>query len=349
MAASFRWRRLNLAAWLVVTIVLAAVAAPIVAPHRADTAFPRLLNAPPTRVHLLDATGRIRRPFIYPWVLVNQLEQRYEPDLSRPTALRWLSGGHFVESSDEADVPLLLLGTDSFGRDVLARLLHGARVSLAVSAMAAVLAALLGVIAGGVAGYCGGRVDEVLMRGSEIILVLPAMYLPLALRSVLPLVLPSGAVFGLLVSIFAVLGAPVVARGVRAIVAAERRLDYAAAATSLGASHVRLLALHLLPAATGFVLTQLTLLTPAFIVAEATLSYVGLGFPDSVASWGAMLQEGTSVRALSDFPWQLSPALAMFLLVLGLNALFQRGSPVGVLQWLDDADRRAGAAADAVR
>jgi peptide/nickel transport system permease protein len=149
------------------------------------------------------------------------------------------------------------------------------------------------------------------------------MYVALALRAALKLVLPPAEVFALLTGIFAIVGAPFIARGVRAIVRSEKQLEYSAAAASLGASHLRLLLRHLLPAARGFVAVQVTLLVPSFIVAEATLSYVGLGFPDPVASWGTMLHDASTVRAFADFPWLLSPAAAMFLVVLGLNLVMQ--------------------------
>ena len=155
-------------------------------------------------------------------------------------------------------------------------------------------------------------------------LVLPTMYVVLALRAVLPLVLAPSTVFALLAGIFAVVGAPFVARGVRGVVRVERRLDYAAAAEALGAGPLRILFRHLLPAARGVMAVQLTTLVPAFIVGEATLSYVGFGFPDDVASWGTMLHEASSIRVLADFPWLLSPAAAMFLVVFGLNVALQR-------------------------
>ncbi|MQA30278.1 MAG: ABC transporter permease subunit, partial [Luteitalea sp.] len=117
--------------------------------------------------------------------------------------------------------------------------------------------------------------------------------------------------------------APFISRGVRAIVRAERSLDYATAATSLGASGARLLLRHLLPATRGYVAVQLTMLVPSFIIAEATLSYVGLGFPEPVASWGTMLHEASNIRTFSDFPWLLSPAAAIFVVVLGLNLVLQ--------------------------
>jgi peptide/nickel transport system permease protein len=156
------------------------------------------------------------------------------------------------------------------------------------------------------------------------VLVLPAMYVALALRSVLPLVLAPRSVFLILAGIFAIVGAPFFARGVRAIVRSERLQDYAVAATSLGASHARILTRHLLPAARGFMVVQITMLVPAFIIAEATLSYVGLGFPDPTASWGTMLHDASNVRVFADFPWLLSPAAAMFLVVLALNLVLER-------------------------
>jgi peptide/nickel transport system permease protein len=309
-----------------VAIVLGgAAAAGWIAPHGVDERTAALLNAPPTVLRVRDDAG-VHAPFIYRWRLADRLEQRYQEDRSVRVPIAWLSAGHLLRSSDESRAPLLLLGADGYGRDVFSRLLFGARVSLALSAAAALVAVLLGAAVGGIAGYLGGVVDDLLMRASDFVLVLPAMYVALALRAVLPLVLEPSTVFLLLVGIFGVVGAPFVARGVRAIVAAELRLDYAVAARSLGASHWRMLVRHLLPAATGYMGVQVTILVPAFIVAEATLSYVGLGFPDAVASWGSMLHEASNLRALVDFPWLLSPAAAMFLVVLGLNLTLQGAS-----------------------
>jgi peptide/nickel transport system permease protein len=309
--------------FILAAAALSALAAPALAPYAMDQRFPGLLNAPPTRPHIRDASGQWRAPFIYPLTRISQLEQTYEPDRSSPVPLIWFSGGRLLQSSDDERAPLLLFGADSFGRDVFSRVLYGARLSLALALASALGAVLIGAIAGGISGYAGGVVDEALMRTSDLVLVLPAMYVALVLRSLMPLRLETPAVFALLTVIFALVGSPFIARGVRGIVRTERNLDYAVAAKSLGAGHLRLLARHLLPATRGFVVVQITLLVPAFIVAEATLSYVGLGFSDPIASWGTMLQDAASVRAFADFPWLLSPAAAMFTVVLGLNLVLQ--------------------------
>ena len=319
---------------LLAVIVAAAIFAPVVAPYAPDRAFRGLLNAPPSVLH--------------PQTLANQLEQRYEPDLRRTVPLEWFAHGRLVSSSDET-APLLLLGADGYGRDVFSRLVYGARLSLAVAVTSAIGALLLGALVGGIAGYAGGGLDDLLMRGSDFIVVLPAMYIALALRAAMSLVLPPVQVFALLTGIFTFVGAPFLARGIRAIVRSEKQLDYATAAASLGASHARLLLRHLLPAARGFIGVEITMLIPAFIVAEATLSYVGLGFPDPVASWGTMLQDARSVRAFTDFPWLLSPAAAMFLLVLGLNLVVQHAGVAPVYNDTDGSPRRLRAHSDTLR
>jgi peptide/nickel transport system permease protein len=336
---------------LVLLGALAAAAAPVVAPQATDDRFPGLLNAPPTLPHVIDASGSWRAPFIYPWRLTDRLLQRYERDTTTCVPLVWF-GGRAVASSDDATAPLLLLGADSYGRDVFSRLLFGARVSLALATLAALGSVIVGGLVGAVAGYAGGTTDALLMRVTDVVMVLPTMYVALALRSVLPLVLAPFKVFVFLAAIFAVVGAPFVSRGVRGIVRTERRLDYAVAARSLGAGHAWLLGRHLLPATRGFIAVEMTMLVPAFIIAEATLSYVGLGFPEPVSSWGTMLHEASNIRTFADFPWLLSPAAAIFLFVLGLNLALQETPTLEtalVYNGGDEAVRRAHPDSDALR
>jgi peptide/nickel transport system permease protein len=202
--------------------------------------------------------------------------------------------------------------------------LYGARTSIGLALVAMLGAVLIGALAGAWAGYRGGWIDEAIMRVADFVLVLPVIYVVLVLRAVLPLVLPPSTVFILVVCIFVTVGWPFVAKGVRAIVAVERSREYVQAAQSLGAGSLRILTMHLLPACGGHLLVQATLLLPAFILAEATLSFVGLGFPDPIASWGTMLAGAGNYNALARFPWTLAPAVAIFAIVLLTNLLTSR-------------------------
>ena len=307
---------------ILIAVAVLAVGAPWLAPNDPDRRFADHLYAPPTTIYMLR--DGVRAPYFYPTRLVSRLERRFEEDRSRAATLRWFADGRLVSAPADRG-PFLLMGADAYGRDIFARLLHGARASLALALIATLAAIAAGAVIGGVAGYAGGALDEVLSRISDFVLVLPAIYVALALRAVMPLVLPASTVFVMLSIIFALLGWPIVARGVRAIVASERTREYALASHALGASPARILGRHLLPAARTYLATQATLLLPAFILAEATLSFVGLGFPDTIPTWGTMLQDASNVTLLADSPWALAPAGAIFLVVLGVNLAVQGG------------------------
>ena len=311
-----------------------AVAAPLIAPNDPSEQFRDHLYAPPTRIHLIDDDGMLRAPFMYHLELTDQLERVYVEDRSRRQSLVWFSGGRLVQVSPPHEGPLLLLGADQLGRDVFSRVVFGARASLSVALVAAIAALLIGAFVGAVAGVSGGIVDEVAMRIADFVLMLPALYVVLALRSVTPLVLSPVVIFALMVGVFSIVGWPYVARGVRAIVMSEWRQDYTLAARSVGISTSRLVTGHVLPATFGYLGMQATLLVPGFILAEATLSYVGLGFSHPVVSWGVMLQEASNVRAIADFPWLLSPALGIIGVVLGVNLTLRTSSGHEPLSWL---------------
>jgi peptide/nickel transport system permease protein len=303
------------AALLAVVAVLALLA-PLLAPHRPSEQFSDRAYAPPMRVHVRDANG-FRAPFVYRQVLDDRLLRQYREDASTAVPLRWGRGWQLISLPPEHG-PLLLFGADALGRDIWSRLLYGARLSLGVTALGVMGALLLGFAAGGLAGAIGGRTDTVLMLIADFILVLPGAYLVLVLRGVLPLDLSTGEVFWLMAALFALAAWPHVARGVRAIVATERRRDYAEAIRASGAGPGRLVA-QLLPAAYGFALVEIVLLVPALLVAEATVSFLGLGFPEPAASWGRMLQEAANVRVMAEAPWMLAPAVALFVVVLGVQ------------------------------
>lgn len=308
---------------LIAVLTAIALTAPWLAPYDPSRAHADFLFAPPMTPHVRDAAGW-RAPFAYPVQLADRLEQRYEVDEGGALPLPWFR-------TTSADAPVFLLGADSFGRDILSRLLYGARISLGVALASTAGALLLGVFAGAWSGYRGGWLDEAVMRAADFALVLPIIHVVLILRAIMPLVLPPTTVFLLMLAIFAFIGWPRVARGVRAIVVAEREREFVLAARASGASSWQVLSRHILPACVGHLFVQATLLLPGFILAEATLSFVGLGFPDTSPSWGTMLTEAVNVNFMTRFPWMLVPALAIFLVVLAANTALQAsGQPLVV-------------------
>lgn len=288
---------------------LAAIvlAGPWIAPYDPGRQFDGYPYAPPMRPHLVDARGAWHLPFAYPVTIVDRLERRYAEDRSQRVTFA-------------SEQPWFLLGSDGLGRDVLSRVLAGARLSLGVALLATIAALVLGAFAGAAAAYAGGWIDAVLMRVADLVLVLPVLYVVLALRGALPLVLGTWQVFAALVGVLALAGWPSVARGVRGIVAAEGRSEYAEAARALGSSPVRVIARHLLPATRGFLGAQATVLVPSFVMAEATLSFVGFGFAPPAPSWGAMLVDVARVQIAADAPWLLAPAVALTVTVFVIQS-----------------------------
>jgi len=305
---------------LTALVLLFAAIGPWLVANAPERQFQEYVFAPPMRPRVIDASGSLRRPFVYPLRLVDRLERRYAEDRSHPTPVRLFQNGS-VLSVDGGSSPWFLFGTDALGRDQLARLAWGARLSLGVAVVAALGALLIGTLAGGAAGFFGGSLDEALMRTADFVIALPALYVVLALRAAMPLVLSSAQVFWTMVVVLAVVGWPFPARGVRAVILSERTREYAEAARAVGASRTRLLLRHLLPAARGVLVAQSTLLLPAFVLAEATLSFVGLGFGEPVSSWGTMLRDAGGGRTIAEAPWLLAPAAAIVLAALGVNLL----------------------------
>jgi peptide/nickel transport system permease protein len=206
------------------------------------------------------------------------------------------------------------LGQDTLGRDVWARLLYGARISLAVGAATVLISLTVGTALGAAAGYRGGWLDELVARMIDVLLAFPGLLLAIALAAVL------GPSLRNVVVALSLLGWTGYARLARAQVAALGRREFVLAARALGARPTRIVVRHLLPLAAPALVVQATFGMAAAIVAEASLSFLGLGAPPPLPSWGAMLDEGRSVLLTAPH-LTLAPGAALALTVLALNLL----------------------------
>ncbi len=204
------------------------------------------------------------------------------------------------------------LGTDQFGRDLLSRLLFGARVSMAISFSAVGLAATLGAAIGLLAGYFEGRVDHLLMRGVDVLMAFPTLLLALAV------VATFGASLANLVAAITLAYVPIFSRVVRASVISVKQNEYVQASRALGAGDARLMTRAILPNVLAPVIVQATFNLSTAIMIEAALSFLGLGVQPPAPSWGTMLSEGRSFMELD--PWlAVAPGAAITVAVLGFN------------------------------
>ncbi len=205
-----------------------------------------------------------------------------------------------------------LLGTDNVGRDVLARVIWGTRVSLIVGSVSVALAVIVGSLLGLAAGYWSGRVDGVVMRFMDAVLSFPALVLALALGAVL-----GAGLIGVLIAL-GVVYTPTFARLMRGQVLSLRSREYVVAARVLGAADWRILLRHILPNAATPIVVQASLSVAFAILAEASLSFLGLGVQPPEPSWGSMINAGRGY--LQQAPWTVfGPGAALFVTVLGLN------------------------------
>lgn len=220
---------------------------------------------------------------------------------------------------DQPDPQFYLLGADKYGRDVLSRTIYGARISLSVGLISIVVTFVLGLLIGGISGYVGGRMDNLIQRGIEIINAFPQLPLWLALGAAMPAEWSPLSVYLMITIVLSLLGWTGLARVVRGKILTLREEDYATAAALLGASHGRILFRHLLPGFASHIIVTLTLTIPGMILGETALSFLGLGLRPPIVSWGVMLQDCMNITVVANYPWLLFPVLFIVLTVLCFN------------------------------
>jgi peptide/nickel transport system permease protein len=284
---------------------------------------------PPTRLHFVGAGGRIHlRPFVYPWVARPDGLYQYEESRAHEYPLRFFVPGPRYQIAGcfasrthlfgvEWPAQLFLAGTDNYGRDQFSRILFGGQISLAAGLLATAISLFFGLCMGCVSGFYGNWIDESAMRLAELFLVLPWLYLLLAVRSFLPLHLSSTQTFLLLVAVIGTVGWARPARLIRGVVLSTKSRKYVLASRGFGASNAYILRRHVLPHTYGILLTQAALLVPQYVIAEVTLSFFGLGLSEPMPSWGSLLASLQQYDVLVSYWWMFAPAIALVLVTIG--------------------------------
>ena len=348
----FRKHRVALVGgWILIAMYLVALFAGFVAPYGINEyrTRPSAAFRPPTQIHWTDPdTGRLTRPYVYDVRSERDpitFQRVYVEDTSQPYPIRFLvnrpDASYKILGLFESDLHLFgvddparifLWGTNNLGKDVFSRVLYGGQISLTIGVLAVWVSLSLGLLFGGIAGFYGGWVDEFVMRLVEVLSAIPGLFLLVVLASLLQdprnplaqafgLEMTSAQTFLMIVMVLGLVGWGGLARTIRSLVLSIREMEYAQAAKALGAGEGRVLWRHLLPATASYVIVDLTLTIPGFILTETGLSFIGLG-PSEVdtASWGLLLRDATARGISIQFvPWLLIPGIPIFLAVLSWN------------------------------
>ena len=330
----FRKNRLAMAGlFFLGVLTLASVFAPFVAPNSETSRQAVRKFAPPEGLHLFDANGHFRGPFVYD--LSAERDSVSGKIVYREDPGRILNVRLFVR----ARTPTLLFGVipvrvrlfgvdnglwypfggDLQGRCLFSRIVYASRISLAIAFLGALLTVVLGTVIGTISGYRGGAVDVVLQRIIEVTIAFPRIPLWMALAAALPVSWTPLDQFFLISVVLSILGWGGLARQIRGLVLSLRENDYVMAARSYGASHARIMFRHILPNVLSVTIVNATILIPIMILGETALSFLGLGLRPPINSWGVLLQDAQSVQAMQSYTWLLIPGAFVVLAILAFN------------------------------
>lgn len=314
---------------ILMVLYLLAWLAPFLSPYSPRRQFRNHVLAAPSTITFVDQQGAFSwRPHVVDRVR-DPMTGKHRPS-GTLTPIRFLVSGSSYRwmgvslqtrlfGTANEDVPISLLGSDALGRDLLSRILAGARFSLTIGIVGILAAGLVGVVVGGAAGYVAGWLDVVVMRVADLFLSLPGFFLVLGLRAVFPLQQSAANMYWTIVLIFTLVGWASVTRVIRGQVLSLKTRDHVLAARAAGASDFRILRVHILPFTFNYLLVQATVWVPAFMLGEVTLSFLGIGVQEPDPSWGNLLVGAASVPALARAPWLLWPAAFVFIAIFSFN------------------------------
>jgi peptide/nickel transport system permease protein len=340
--AQLVWRRFKrskaalVGALLVLALIILAMFAEFFSPYPLNEINLQDTFIAPSRIRMIDAEGRFHlRPFVYAQELTidpKTFEPKWTENTEKIYPIKFFVQGweykilglipariHLFGVEGEGRIHLM--GTDKFGRDLFGKSCQAGRISLTMALFGTLVSVTIGSVLGVTSGYYGGRADELIQRFVEFVNCFPQLPLWMSLAAIVPRTWDSFRIFVIMSFIFALLSWTTLEREVRGKVMALRETDFILAAKEMGASDARIIFLHLYPNSLSHVLVILTLTIPSIILAEAFLSFLGIGIQEPLVSWGLLMRNAQNIQTLGQYPWMMSPVFFIIAAVLGFNFL----------------------------
>ncbi len=333
----WKFRQHKIAVWSGIFLIVlygSIFISEFLSPWNYQTRHSKHIYVPPQSVHLFH-DGEFIGPFVYDLkrkLNLETMQREYTPDTKKPVKLSFFCSGekynwfglipadnHLVCAPKGK--PFYILGTDRLGRDMLSRILQGARISLTIGLIGISVSFLLGIVIGGAAGYYGGWVDMIVQRVIEVLQSIPTIPLWLTLSAIMPASWSPILIYFGITIILGLLDWTGLARAVRSKLLSLREEDYVLAARLIGANPARIIGIHLIPGFMSHLIASATITIPTMILGETALSFLGLGLREPITSWGVLLNEAQSINVVAVHPWLMMPVVPVILVIIAFNFL----------------------------